>query len=329
MVLLVNGFWIIILLIVVLTIRNKRRIDIRNKKILITGCDSGFGKATTLELYKKGALIYAGCYTKEGIDNLKIESKNSSNIIAFQLDVTNQKSIDDAYELIKKDCGTTGLWAVINNAGIIQGFEIEFTSMETFRRVMEVNFFGLVTVTKKFLPLIRKAKGRVINIASVCGRLSLRGVDAYTSSKYAVEGFSDSVRQSLKPWGCKVVIIEPGVMDTPLLRPQPEQFTKANSEIPEDIKNDYGEDYMPANVKKNLDFSHKIAQNPKYVVNALVTAVSAVYPKSRYLVGWDANLIFSWVSLLPAGISDFILGLPAPFQLPATCQRNFSNKKVQ
>jgi len=195
---------------------------------------------------------------------------------------------------------------------------------------MEVNFFGLVAVTKKFLPLIRKAKGRVINIASICGRLSLRGVDAYTSSKYAVEGFSDSIRKTLKPWGCKVVIIEPGVMDTTLLRPPPEQIIKANSEIPEDIKNDYGEDYMTVNMTKNLKFSHKVAQNPNYVVNALVNAVSAVYPKARYLVGWDANLVFGWVSILPANISDFILSLPLTWQLPEKCikRRNFS-KKVQ
>jgi len=192
--------------------------------------------------------------------------------------------------------------------------------METFRRVMDVNFFGMVAVTKKVLPLIRKAKGRVVNIASVLGRVSLRGTDAYTSSKHAVEGFSDSIRLSMKPWKCKVVIIEPGVMNTPLLKPPPEVLAKAIAETPEDVRRDYGDDYMKVNTSRNLEIAIKLAQDPNFVVNALVTAVSAVHPKSRYQVGWDAKLIFIPASIMPAVISDFVLGATVRWKRAATAE---------
>jgi len=222
--------------------RRRKRVTANGKAVLISGCDTGFGNLAAKALDKLNFCVLAGCFTEEGME--KLDKETSDNVIVFHLDVTDEKSIEEAKDLVYKYCSSRQLWAVVNNAGVLLGFETEVTSMKTFKRVMDVNFLGMVALTKKVLPLIRKSRGRVINIASILGRYASRGFDAYIASKFAVIGWSDCLRQSLSVWGCKVITIEPGVMNTNLLNNLVYSFDDDFSKSTEEVKADYGRDYV-------------------------------------------------------------------------------------
>jgi len=125
-------------------VRTVFKINPNNKVVLISGCDSGFGNGAALELSRLGFKVIAGCYTPTGVNSFE----GVKNVTAIHLDITSQNSISEAFEVVKKQC-PNGLWALINNAGIVDGINFEFTSMESYRKVMEVNFFGHVMMTKK------------------------------------------------------------------------------------------------------------------------------------------------------------------------------------
>lgn len=126
------------------------------------------------------------------------------------MDVTKEESVKESYEKVKSLVGEDGLWAIVNNAGIAQDFWVEFVPMKAYRNVLDVNYFGVVLVTKTFLPLVKRKKGRVVSIASIAGLLAMPGMSAYCSSKWAVEAFCESLRREMRIFGVKVVLIEPG-----------------------------------------------------------------------------------------------------------------------
>jgi len=289
------------------------------KSILITGCDTGFGNLAAIKIASRGDLkVFAGCLTDKGVQDLS----SKANIHPFRLDITKQASIDEAYEMIKSELGQdNGLWGVINNAGILRGALLEVTPLSDFRLMFDVNVIGLSMVCKKFIPLLRKLKdSRIVNIASVAGRLPVAGLSAYCGSKFAVEGISDSLRRELIPWGVRVVIIEPGAMKTPLYDVSfSETVDKIWNDIPEDTKQAYGREFFDTahqNSKKLVDI---LGDNPQKVVDAMELAVISTHPPHRMSIGKDAP-IWILVSYLPTWFSDRFLrllewGHPIPLQL--------------
>jgi NADP-dependent 3-hydroxy acid dehydrogenase YdfG len=158
-------------------------INPNGKYVLISGCDTGFGHALAIELDKQGFNVLAGVFLPDNVTSLK--NKLSPKATVFRLDITKQEDIDAAYDLVKEK--TKVLHGLVNNAGVGSGGSIDWISMELMRKVMDVNFFGHVAMTKKFLPLlIAKRDSRVVNICSAAGYLSLASVSAYCASKYAV-----------------------------------------------------------------------------------------------------------------------------------------------
>ncbi|XP_015759500.1 PREDICTED: dehydrogenase/reductase SDR family member 9-like isoform X1 [Acropora digitifera] len=145
----------------------KPKIDIKGKYVLITGCDTGFGRATAIELDRMGAYVLATCLTNEGEKSLK--SVTSDKLKTFQMDVTNSKHIKHVYEEIKKETSLDGLWGVVNNAGILCLSPIEWMPLDDFKRTADVNIWGMIDVTKTFLPLLKRSKGRVVNLSSSAG----------------------------------------------------------------------------------------------------------------------------------------------------------------
>ncbi|CAF3940330.1 unnamed protein product [Adineta steineri] len=173
-------------------------IDPNGKYVLISGCDTGFGYQLAIELDHKGFHVLAGVYLQDNI--ISLQNKLSFNATVFQLDITNQNSIDTAFDIVTKK--TKVLHALVNNAGLATGGHIDWISMQTMRKIMNVNYFGHVAMTKKFLPLlIAKRDSRVINMSSMCGYISLPGSSAYCASKYALESFSDCLRREMASWG--------------------------------------------------------------------------------------------------------------------------------
>ncbi|CAF3357881.1 unnamed protein product [Rotaria sp. Silwood2] len=295
-------------------------INSNGKYVLISGCDTGFGHGLALELDKQGFNVLAGVFVPDNVTSLK--EKLSSRAAVFRLDITKQEDIDVAFELVNEK--TKVLHALVNNAGIAVIGHIDWTSMEDMRKVMDVNYFGHVAMTKKFLPLlIAKRDSRVVNICSVAGYLASSSLSAYCASKYALESFSDCLRREMVSWGLRVSIIEPGFMQTPIIQGGPRSFADFWSQLSTDVIERWGEDFLKAhydNSANNVFVTN--AENPMKVVRALEHAVMNTVPHIRYRPGWQSSLVFFPISNLPAWMVDWVLNkLSKSSHVPASVNK--------
>ncbi|KAH3872372.1 hypothetical protein DPMN_035588 [Dreissena polymorpha] len=144
-------------------------VDPLGKAVFITGCDSGFGNSLARRLYDRGFLVFAGCLSPDSAGALALKSECPDQLHVIQIDVTDEWQVRGALKFVKEKIGDNSLWALVNNAGIAIFTEIEWCSVSQFQRVLDVNVMGVVRVTKVFLPLLRSAKGRVVNVASLAG----------------------------------------------------------------------------------------------------------------------------------------------------------------
>nr|XP_020457967.1 D-beta-hydroxybutyrate dehydrogenase, mitochondrial-like [Monopterus albus] len=146
-------------------------VEVKGKAVFITGCDSGFGNALAKHMHKMGFTVFAGCLLKDkgGKGAKELEEFHSDRMKVVQLDVCSEEQVNQAVEYIKDNLEDSerGLWAVVNNAGMSTFGEVEFTSIDTYKQVSEVNLWGVIRVTKAVLPLIRRAKGRIVNMSSM------------------------------------------------------------------------------------------------------------------------------------------------------------------
>ncbi|TMS06350.1 Retinol dehydrogenase 7 [Larimichthys crocea] len=183
-------------------IRDSYKVDAFNKKhVFITGCDSGFGNLLARQLGWERFPCHSCMSHRERLKTLL-------------LNVTDSSSIRRAVEFVSKEVGERGLWGLVNNAGRSTPIgPPEWMQFEDFAKVLDVNLIGVIDVTLQFLPLLKKAQGRVVNVASILGRLTLTG-GGYCPSKYGVEAFSDSLRRDMQHFGINVSIIEPGFFKT-------------------------------------------------------------------------------------------------------------------
>ncbi|MCW8850963.1 MAG: SDR family NAD(P)-dependent oxidoreductase, partial [Melioribacteraceae bacterium] len=182
-----------------------------NKSVLVTGASSGIGKAIALHLDQKGFKVFAGVRKEKDAETLKSESSDLLNTII--LDVTDCKSIEDSFNLIKND-STNELFGIVNNAGVGISGVLEAVSVDDIRNLMEVNVIGLMAVTKSFIPLLKSTKGRIVNIGSTSSFFSSPGASAYSGSKFAVRAISDSLRLELKHLGISVSLVAPGAVES-------------------------------------------------------------------------------------------------------------------
>ncbi|GBM95584.1 Estradiol 17-beta-dehydrogenase 2 [Araneus ventricosus] len=173
------------------------------------------------------------------------------------------------------------LWAVVNNAGILKGFSVDFSSVGDFRDCIDVNLLGSVRVTKAFLPLLRQTKGRIVNVTSIAGELSLPFFAPYIASKYAAVGFTDCLRFELDTWGISVVSIEPETFLTGLTCPET-ILKNFDAKFKGSFKEDYGDDYAAAfKDLANLALSF-LCPKISIVVDDLEAAVSLEHPYHTY-----------------------------------------------
>eukprot|EP01004_Peranema_trichophorum_P007220 NODE_6005_length_939_cov_42.572304_g5417_i0.p1 GENE.NODE_6005_length_939_cov_42.572304_g5417_i0~~NODE_6005_length_939_cov_42.572304_g5417_i0.p1 ORF type:complete len:160 (-),score=15.40 NODE_6005_length_939_cov_42.572304_g5417_i0:418-897(-) len=149
----------------------------------------------SIELDRRGINTIVACLTKEGANSLSEQC--SSRLKAIVCDITKDSDIKSAIEVISNSC-PNGLWGLVNNAGIQACAPIEMSSMESFRRVMEVNYFGAVRMTKELLPFLRQSKGRIVNITSAAGMIAAPAMSSYAASKYAVEAFLIHFEEKLR-----------------------------------------------------------------------------------------------------------------------------------
>jgi len=179
-------------------------INNHQKSVLVTGANSGIGLACAEYLAANGFHVYAGARDTETLNEL---SKNS-NITAVKLDVTSESDVIGVKKIIEER--GTGLFGLVNNAGITKAGALMDVSVEDMRAQFEVNLFGVHQITQALFPFILQAKGRIVMMSSDSGFFATPFVGPYCSSKFALEGYSDSLRREITPYGVKVIIIEPG-----------------------------------------------------------------------------------------------------------------------
>ena len=178
--------------------------------VLVTGASTGIGLAITKYLASRGMHVFAGARNQEALESLAQNPK----VTPLKLDVTNAEDIKQAKKIIEEK--TSGLFALVNNAGIAKGGPLMDVSVEDLRAQFEVNLFGVHQITQAFFPLLLKAKGRIVMMSSDSGFFATPFFGPYCSSKFALEGYADSLRREITPYGVKVIIIEPGRITTPI-----------------------------------------------------------------------------------------------------------------
>ncbi len=292
----------------------------RSQIILVTGATSGIGRAAALHLARAGHRVFATGRRAAALESLQKEA-GTLKLEGIVMDVTKSESIAAAKKEIDKRTDNYGVDAVVNNAGYGLGGPLEEVTDEALRAQYDTNVFGLMAVTRTFLPRMRDRRhGRIINVSSVGGRVTLPMLGAYNSTKYAVESLSDALRIELRPFGVKVVIIEPGSIATEFAEVAMDTF-EANNKSPY-----AGALAEAANFRAIFDNS---AVGPEHVTRAIVTAVESSRPSARYVRPWRTYVMLWAARLLPTSWFDALLGrltgltkkklfgTPAPAQLTA------------
>uniref|UniRef100_G1PH90 Short chain dehydrogenase/reductase family 9C member 7 n=1 Tax=Myotis lucifugus TaxID=59463 RepID=G1PH90_MYOLU len=287
--------------------------NLSDKYVFITGCDSGFGYQLAKQLVDRGMRVLAACLTEEGAR--KLQQDTSYRLQTILLDVTKSESVQAAAHWVRDQVGEQGLWGV-NNAGVgVPSGPNEWLTKEDFVKVINVNLVGLIDVTLHMLPMVKKARGRVVNMSSSGGRVAVIG-GGYCVSKFGVEAFSDSIRRELHYFGVKVSIIEPGNYRTSILGQQSmeSRLRKMWNRMPQETRDSYGEEYFQIYSDKLTNMMKLAEPRIRDVINSLEHAIVSRSPRIRYNPGLDAKLLYLPLAKLPTPVTDFILSryLPRP-----------------
>lgn len=251
----------------------------------MTGASSGIGEACARRLASMGFHVFAGVRKPE--DGERLRSADGGGIVPLRIDVTDAESIAAAVKEVTDAVGPSGLAGLVNNAGIAVPAPIEHQPIEDFRRQIDVNLIGQVAVTQAFLPLLRAAQGRIVNVGSIGGRVAVPLLGAYAASKFALEGFTDTLRRELRPWGIHVSIMEPGTIATPIWDKGIVSGDELSASMPPAAQRDYGK--LIATVRTASEDGAKNGLPPDAVAKDIAHALTAKRPRTRYLVGREAK----------------------------------------
>ncbi|XP_028603645.2 retinol dehydrogenase 5-like isoform X1 [Podarcis muralis] len=287
---------------------------LRGKYIVITGCDSGFGHALAKYLDQKGFRIIAACLSKEGSQELL--ANTSLSLQTVELDLTDPGSIDKAVEFVRAETEGVGLYGLVNNAGrSIPMAPTDWMQLDDFYKTLDVNLMGLIGITLKLLPLLKKNKGRIVNVSSVLGRLAFLG-GGYCVSKWGVEAFSDTLRRDMHHFGVKVSIIEPGFFKTGVtnIGDIERDLQRLWNQLTPEAKDSYGKKYfLDSDLRlQRLSMRRLCDPDVSKVTKCMEHALTAKYPRTRYGVGWDAKLLWLPLSYAPTFLSDAMLRMLFP-----------------
>lgn len=267
--------------------------------ILITGASSGVGKATALHLDECGYQVFAGVRNKKDADKLKEEASDSLKPIF--LDVTDSESIEQAVDVIKSETGGR-LFGLVNNAGIGISGVVETLPVDDIRKVFDVNVFGLMNVTKAFIPLLRESQGRIINIGSSLGFITYPGTSAYSSSKFAMRAISDSLRLELKHFEISVSLISLGAVKSEIWSKSKKYKEKIIESADPAIMEKYHE-----LIKFGEKLNDKIKPIPAIEAAKVISkALQDEKLKRYYYVGPDVKAVAK-ISHLPKSILDWMI----------------------
>jgi NAD(P)-dependent dehydrogenase (short-subunit alcohol dehydrogenase family) len=271
--------------------------------VLVTGASTGIGEATALRLDAMGFRVFAGVRKQDDGERLRAAASDRLRIV-HPLDVTNPDQIAAAARFVERELAGEPLRGIVNNAGIGTGGPLEAIDLDEFRQALEVNSVAPLAVAQAFLPMLRRSRGRIVNMSSIGGRVAQPFAGPYVTSKFALEAINDVLRLELLEWGIDVIAIEPGTIATPIWEKSSTyagdlvaNMTPAQSEL-------YGK--RGEKMAKVLERQTKRGAPPSKVADAVAHALTAKRPKTRYLIG-DAKLLLGLKTVLRARLFDRLL----------------------
>ena len=251
------------------------------KVAIVTGSSSGIGFETSLALAREGYFTFATMRDVKKSDTIKkIAEDENLPLKVIELDVDDENSVENAIKTIIDE--KQRIDVLVNNAGWGLWGTAEDVSLDEFREQFETNFFSVVRIIQKIAPIMRKQKsGNIVNISSIAGRIGFPVFTAYNSSKFALEGLSESLRFELGPFGINVIIIEPGVIKT--------NFTNSMKTAKKADESDVYRD-ITLKVVTGVKMMAEMGTPPEEVANIIMNAIKDETPLPRYIVGNDAAM---------------------------------------
>jgi NAD(P)-dependent dehydrogenase (short-subunit alcohol dehydrogenase family) len=269
--------------------------------VLITGASTGIGRSTARRLDGLGFRVFAGVRRDEDARTLRDEA--TDRLTPVHLDVTDERAIADAARAVEEQ--TSGaLFGLVNNAGLGLGGPLEMLPVADIRRLMEVNLTGVLAVTGAFLPMLRRARGRIVNIGSVAGVIAFPGASAYSASKFGLQAVTDSLRVELRPFGVHATIILPGRVESALWEKGRVQREALLEQAPAELRGLYA---------PLLALGRRMQERPRGVTSAetvagtVARALTDRRPRPRYLVGAHARRA-ARLGRLPRGLREWLMG---------------------
>ncbi|MBB2495265.1 SDR family oxidoreductase [Aquipseudomonas ullengensis] len=258
-----------------------------NKRVVITGAGSGIGRELALQFAAKGCQLALADVNSAGLDATVTlaRAEGASQIISAAVNVADEAQFNDFAQSVNAQLG--GVDVVINNAGITRFGEFASTSAEAFRSVLDVNFWGVVHGSRAFLPALRSSRGSLVNISSLFGLIGVAGQAHYCASKFAVRGFTESLRQELKEDGVHVACVHPGGVRTGIA---------SNATFDQAVDN-------PADVVRNLE-EKALKLAPSEAARIIIDGIER--RRERILVGGDAKFVDLLQRLFPRAYADIV-----------------------
>jgi NAD(P)-dependent dehydrogenase (short-subunit alcohol dehydrogenase family) len=273
----------------------------RPRAVVVTGASSGIGRAAAMKLARSGFRVFAGVRKEEDAEALE-ETAPAGRLKPLFIDVTEEHLVASAASTVEEAVGGEGIAGLVNNAGIGEAWPLEYVPLEEFRSQFEVNVFGHLTVTQAFLPLIRAATGRIVNVGSVGGRITMPFGGTLSAPRRALVAVNDALRMELYPWGIHVALIEGGTISTRAVDKLEAAAEATIKGLPAAGRARYAGSYRTA-------VAHAVARTragspPELVADAMFRALTEPRPKTRYPVGADARVLLALSGVLPDRLLD-------------------------
>ncbi|CAM5516924.1 MULTISPECIES: SDR family oxidoreductase [Streptomyces] len=274
----------------------------KDRAVLVTGASSGLGRACALHLARVGFPVFAGV-RKEADGKELADAAPASRLTPVLVDVTNEESVTGAAARVADATGDRGLWGLVNNAGVCVSAPLECVTPERLRWQLETNVVGQLTVTRAFLPALRRAGGRIVNVTSGLGSVALPYLGAYASAQFAKEALSDVLRRELHPSGVHVSVVQPGAIMTPIWGKVGDVGRAALENVPERVADVYR---VPFNrfLHQNEEQARRSRTRPEDFARTVTKALMTARPRTRYRVGADARNASVLARVLPDVVLD-------------------------
>lgn len=284
--------------------------DQDQRTAVVTGASSGIGRACVARLAKAGWRVFAGVRKAE--DEANLQEQFGARVTPIRIDVTDRPLIMEAAEKVRFQLGDNGLDALVNVAGIGMMRPVEYVTDDDMWKIFQINVFGQIAVTQAFLPLLRQARGTIVNIGSVGTHIGLPFGGLLNGSKSAFRSLNDALRMELRSSGVRVVVVEPGAIKTPAVDKTLGDVEGVIHDLPARGKAEYG-DMLRTFAQRGYAIESR-GSDPDVVAQVVQEALAAEHPRPRYAAGKHSNLLAAIGILVPAVILDVLLlkalGLP-------------------